>query len=649
MKDPIDFRLVASWRRALLAAALAAALIVPAFAQSANSDGKSETKKADRGTPATKGHWGPGDEYPDKIELGVFGGGSFFNEVKAGLGNKLKASGVLGGKATFNLWKYFGIEAFEDNSFNKFEMKHAAGPGLGIYSFDSRVYQFGLGGVVYGRPRGSKWRPYLTLGGAGENFVPTKDAKDAAKAAPWVSQGTYGLNSLLVPAFTFGGGLKAHISDHWGADVFVRNSLSKNPTYGLPDSAAAGGIYVPRGNKSLHVVFAGGLNYYFGSKREWIEDKVEAPKDLGALSGGTLSAGSGTLCQGKAITVRSTGASDPAGRGLTYKWKVSGQAAGSNSPELTFTPDHAGNYPIELSVEAPNSPGLPVRTASANTLALGVQEYKAPTVTGCQAVPTELAYASTSKLDATVTGSACSTTTFQWTANEGSFSDPSSTSTTLDTKSVKFEQGGKIQAKTVSVNGKVTDDRGASASCDLAVKVNYVPNAIRLSDIIFGKGSARVNNCGKRILLEDLAPKAADPDYDIVLIGHYDKDETPKTKAQKANSLDKERVLSAYSVLTAGAGKAGKGTCATVDKTRVKVDWVADDQTDDKQPGLCGTSARAATKERRGSVVSTADDNRRVEVWLVPKGTKLPAGFKAGQDLDSKAIQKDLKRLGCPK
>ena len=81
----------------------------------------------------------------------------------------------------------------------------------------------------------------------------------------------------------------------------------------------------------------------------------------------------------------------------------------------------------------------------------------------------------------------------------------------------------------------------------------------------------------------------------------------------------------------------------------VSADWVAEDQTDDKQPGLCGTSARAVTKERRGSVVSTADDNRRVEVWLVPKGTKLPAGFKSAQDLSSKEIEKQLKQLGCPK
>jgi len=648
MKDPLHSKHAASWRYSLLATGLAAALLAPAFGQSAKSDSKAEAKKAKQDTPTTKGHWGPGDALPDKFELGIFGGGSFLTPVDKGLGYKLNASGVFGEKATLNFWQFFGLEIFQDNSFNGFQMKSPVQTGLANYGFDSRIYQEGVSGVIYGKRRGSKWRPYLTVGVSIEDFAPTGSAKDEAKTGPYSQLGAYGLKSLPLPAFSFGAGVKGHLSDHWGLDLFVRNALSRAPTYGLPDTPEGGGLYIPRGSKILHTIVAGGVNYYFGSKREWIEDKV-APVDLGPLNGGSLSAGTGTLCQGKAITVRSTGASDPAGRGLTYKWTVNGQPAGGNSPELSFTPDHAGNYAVALSVEAPNNAGLPVRTASANTLALGVQEYRAPTVSGCQAVPSELAYASTSKLDATVTGSACSTTTFQWTASEGSLSDPSSASTTLDTKAVKFEQGGKIQAKTVSVNGKVTDDRGASASCDLAVKVNYVPNAIRLSDIIFSKGSARVNNCGKRILLEDLAPKASDPDYDVVLIGHYDNDETPKTKLQKANSLDKVRVLNAYSVLTAGAGKNGKATCANIDKTRVKVDWVADDQTDDKQPGLCGTSARAATKERRGSVVSTADDNRRVEVWLVPKGTKLPAGFKVNQDLSSKKIQSDLKRLGCPK
>jgi hypothetical protein len=228
--------------------------------------------------------------------------------------------------------------------------------------------------------------------------------------------------------------------------------------------------------------------------------------------------------------------------------------------------------------------------------------------------------------------------------------DPSAVETTFDSKPVKFDLNGPAQTKTVEINGKATDDRGESATCSTSVKVDYKPPVIRFDDIIFAKDSSRVNNCGKRILLEELAARAADPNFDVVLIGHYDKDEAPKTKLQKANSLDRRRVLNAYAILTGGASKTGKATCANLDKSRIKVDWVADDQTDEKKPGLCGTSTRTEAKERHGAGVTTADENRRVEVWLVPhSGASNPAGFKTAQDLGTKETERELKKLGCPK
>ena len=175
-----------------------------------------------------------------------------------------------------------------------------------------------------------------------------------------------------------------------------------------------------------------GVNYYVGKTRDWVpEPEAPAPQALAPLTGGTLSAGTGTLCQGKAIVVRSNGATDPAGRGLTYKWKVDGQPVGSNSPELSFTPEAAGSHNVELEVSAENTAGMPIRTASAASLALGVQEYKAPTVSGCAAIPAELGYGDSAKLNATATGSTCSTTTFQWTAAEGTIADPTAASTSF--------------------------------------------------------------------------------------------------------------------------------------------------------------------------------------------------------------------------
>lgn len=612
-----------TWSRTLAATGLALALCTVAGAQ----------------TTAAPKAAAEGDERPDKVELGVFGGGSFFQQVNNGLGTKHVSGGAGGFRATENIWKYVGLEQAFTYSVNNVKFLRPVVPGDPSFNYGSRIYQFSLNPVVYWTPRGSKFRPFLTAGPSMLNFNPTDTATAEARFLTNAKYGAQNLDDSLQVGLNYGGGVKWHITDRLGMRVDARGIWTKNPTFRIPDQSAVG-VYIPRGDKLNGVQTTVGLTYYIGKKYEppVVVAAPPPPQPLAALAAGALSAGSGTLCQGRAITIRSAGASDPAGRGLTYKWKVNGQPMGGNSPELTFTPDRAGNYMIELEVESPNNTGLPVRLAKSNSLALNVQEYKAPTAGSCTATPAALQYGQTVSLNAQGTGSACSTIAFQWTATEGTISNGTSANATLDTKSVRFEQGGKIQSKTVTATAKVTDDRGQSASCSTAIKVDYIPQAIRFSDVVFGKNGNRVNNCGKRILLEELAPKAADPDYDIVLIGHIDQDEVSKTK--KPSTLDMQRVLNAVAVLTGGTG-----TCAKVDAARVKVDWTGTEQISDMQPGLCGTSTRTAAGERSSSKVSTADQNRRVEVWLVPKGTKLPAAFKNAKPLP----EKELKKLGCPK
>lgn len=581
----------------------------------------------------------PGDERPDKVEINLFGGGSFFHDVSEGLGTKHANGVAVGIRVTENFWRYVGLEQAFTYSTNNLMFQSPLSSGQPRYGFGSRLYQYSLNPVFHFTPRGSKFRPFLTAGVSALNFAPTDTAKALAKLPENAIYGAQNLDSNLQPGLNYGGGVKYHLTDRFGLRFDVRGIFSRNPTYGLPNDANAPGVYIPRWYKQHGVQATAGINFYLGSK--YVPPPPPpppAPKTLAPLNGGALDAGSGTLCQGRPITVRATGVSDPAGRQLTYKWKVNGQPAGGNSPELQITPDRAGNYMVELDVEAPNEEGLPIRTAKANTLSLNVQEYKAPTVTACTAAPAALKYGETAKLNAQTTGSPCSTTQFRWTSSEGTINNGTNTAASFDSKSVRFEQGGKIQSKTVNITGTVTDDRGASATCNTAVKVDYIPEAIRFSDLIFSKGSARVNNCAKRILLEEVAAKAADPDYEIVLVGHFDQDEAGN--ARRPSKLDQQRTLNAVGVLTAGTG-----TCARVDTSRIKADWVGTEQTSSFQPGVCGTSARPATEERRGSAVSTADQNRRVEVWLVPKGTQMPASFKGAEVLP----EKDMKKIGCPK
>ena len=74
----------------------------------------------------------------------------------------------------------------------------------------------------------------------------------------------------------------------------------------------------------------------------------------------------------------------------------------------------------------------------------------------------------------------------------------------------------------------------------------------------------------------------------------------------------------------------GSKTCGTVDPSQVKIDTEGLDQTSTPDPGLCGTSNQPpAQKERKDFAVTDADKERRVEVYLVPKGTQaMPPAVK---------------------
>jgi outer membrane protein OmpA-like peptidoglycan-associated protein len=238
--------------------------------------------------------------------------------------------------------------------------------------------------------------------------------------------------------------------------------------------------------------------------------------------------------------------------------------------------------------------------------------------------------------------------TYKWTVSEGSVTNDSSANATFDSSSLNFEGGAQGQTKTVTATVTVTDETGQTASQSTTLTVNCPPQFVRLDDVIFAKNNARVNNCGKRLLIDDAAPKVASGDYNIVLVGHRDTDEAENAPAARgrrrghrraeATPLDEQRVLNAAAVLSAGTG-----TCAKVDPSRIKVDWVGTDQTSETRPGQCGTSN---VKERRGSQTTEADKNRRVEIYLVPANSQsMPPAVKNVKPLP----EDQVKALACPR
>jgi opacity protein-like surface antigen/outer membrane protein OmpA-like peptidoglycan-associated protein len=583
---------------------------------------------------------------PDDVELDPFGGISLFGQVNRGLDTKMLTGYVFGGRVGANVSKYIGLELMYEQMKNNVRFLTPIAPGLPTYDFANRNYYLALNPVFHFTPKGSRVRPYVTVGVGAAQFTPQDSAKSFARTpAVDAVYHSANLNDNLQVALNYGGGIKFHLSDHFGLRFDARGFLSRNPTYNLPNYPLVG-LYIPRNDKLNGVQVTAGLIWYLGKK--FVPQPTQEP--LPPLGAATITGGDtgGVLCQGKAITLHAE-ASDPAGHPLTYTWKLNGAPQGSNSPDFSFTPNNAGDFNVELEVADST---CATRKATAPAKTLNVKEISAPVISSFTVSPKELSCRgdnTVAQLQSQATGSACGgNLTYKWTASEGSVSNDSTANATFDSKSLNFDQNAaQTQTKSVTVTLTVTDETGKSATQNDTLTVKCDPLFVRLDDIIFAKNNSRVNNCGKRILIDEVAPKLNDPNYTVVLVGHYDKDEqaTPRTaKGRRARaeqqSLDEARALNSAAVLTGGTG-----TCAKIDPSQVQVDWVADDQTAEARPGLCGSSNRAEQKERKTSATSESDKFRRVEVYLVPKGQPMPPSVKNPKPLPADV----MKKLGCPK
>jgi opacity protein-like surface antigen len=581
---------------------------------------------------------------PDDVELNAFGGTSIFGQVNRGLDTKQVTGGAFGGRVGANVSNYIGLELMFEYMVNNVKFLTPTQAGLPTYSFGNRNYYLALNPLFHFTPKGSRVRPYVTVGVGAAQFTPTDDAKRIART-PAVNAiyGSQNLNDNLQVALNYGGGIKFHLTDHFGLRLDARGFLSRNPTYGLPNFPLPS-LYIPRNDKLNGVQLTAGVTWYLGKK--FVPQPRQEP--LPPLGAATITGGdTGTLCQGKPITLHAE-ASDPAGHPLTYTWKLNGAPQGSSSPDFTFTPNNAGDFNVELEVADST---CATRKATAPAKTISVKEVTEPAISSFTVSPKELSCRgdnTVAQLQSAATGSACGgNITYKWTASEGSVTNDSTANATFDSKSLSFDQNASTtQTKSVTVTLTVTDETGKSATKTDTITVKCEPPYVRLDDIVFPKNNSRVNNCGKRILIDEVAPKLSDPNYTVVLVGHYDKDEqknvrAPRRRGQPQQTLDEVRALNAAAVLTGGTG-----TCAKIDPAQVQVDWVADDQTSDTRPGLCGTSpTRADQKERRTSRVSDADKFRRVEVYLVPKGQPNPPAVKNPKPLPADT----MKRLGCPK
>ena len=91
------------------------------------------------------------------------------------------------------------------------------------------------------------------------------------------------------------------------------------------------------------------------------------------------------------------------------------------------------------------------------------------------------------------------------------------------------------QRKTVTITAKAAESRNTgTATTTVELIKPACAQAVRLPDVLFSHDSSRVNNCGKRILLEQLRSYVErDSSGTVVLVGHNSSGEKPADLAQK--------------------------------------------------------------------------------------------------------------------
>ena len=440
-------------------------------------------------------------------------------------------------------------------------------------------------------------------------------------------------------AMALGGGLDIRLSHHVTfRPIQFDYVLTRLADFGLTGQ--------PSGTRNQHNLrYAAGVLFTFGgeSPSPVLPPPPPPPPSTKACAGGTtvpmdqdcpkqnfalgIVANPAQICQGATVAVAPNGSLP---EGAVAQWTINGESV-SQAPRLEFgsTGRDPGPYRIGLKVTAEG-----YNDASAETT-VTVQGYRPPSGT-LSASPAEIFLGEKSTLAPNFTSGQCGGALgpVTYSVPEGAISGDQ-----YDSTGVQFgPPTTSEQRRTITIAAKASDERGSgSAQTNVVVKQRALLSARQLPDVLFAQGSDRVNNCGKRVLLEELRGLTdGDPMGRVVLVGH-------SAEAERSpQDLDMKRAMNAAAVISAGSG-----VCTAFPASQILVNAAGSkDNGVPYQPNFCGGST--ATAERSGQEVASGDDAakyRRVEVWFVPSGGALPASAQGGND----AAARGVKSLGCPR
>src|SRR5271165_142018 len=576
-----------------------------------------------------------------KYSIGVYGGVQFWkNESRSNSSESVLVAplftvanpdsfapgGAVGIRANQDFLNYIGVEEawtfYAVNNLRLNPVQPYPTQSVGLGARNGQVY---LGPLFYLTPRGSRVRPFFTIGPAFQYWWPTQDARAQA-----ISSAVYGmprLQSRNGAALAFGGGIKFHLSERFDIRTDARGTFTTNTHFDVTaEPGGAGSLYIPQKGSQL------GLQATVGLDWKWHKNAVEVtpppppppPPPAPGSIGVSLSASPTSVCPGDTIQVT---ASSNAPDSASYQWTINGEST-SQAKTLVFGTSgrDAGTYNIGLTLSAP---GFNTGTGSTSVT---VRPYVAPHGTASVS-PGEVYVGETSTISTNFTN-ACDGPVQPaiCTASEGSVSG-----TTYNSTGVQFDASiSGDQQKNVTITCTAKDDRSSgTATTSIVVKKRANLQAVRLPDIVFSRNNARVNNCGKRVLLEELKTYLdKDPTGKVVFVGHIDRGELKKLQ------LDEHRALNAAAIVSAGSG-----ICLNFNPGQIMVQASGEDQGGaDFKPYFC----EGSVQERGGSRVTSADTRaqyRRVEVWFVPTNGIMPPSAGNAKDATSLGVSK----LGCPK
>ena len=557
-----------------------------------------------------------------KIDVNFFAGWNWYQIGQGSKGvHQFDAGFAWGERITEEVHKYIGLEQGMKLGYNRFKILPVGAPDY--YSFRNNQNLLYGTGVLNLTPRDAKYRPFIMVG---PGYIWYRGGKGFQTGYPVKTSGE--------TALVYGIGLKVNETKRVGFRFDLLGVRSGSPRFGIPSKPAGpGSFWLPDGNyhensltASLGVTIR--MRYHEPEPPPAPAPPPPPPEPKANIQIQGVTGGGANVCPGENVRLAVNASGWLPNQTPEYQWMVNGSpVSGGTGAAFTVPTSDPGAKSVTVKVSAGDS------AATSEPASVTVKPLTPPTVRFAVS-PATVDYGATVPLAANATGSECGGPATVRYSGEGV------TGSTFDSKALAFDMSNRLrqQSRTVRLTATATDPKNQTATATADVTVNLKSEARRLDDIVFPQMSARVNNCAKRVLLEQLTPMLRnDPQAKVILIGHRDESE----RGRAGTAMDTQRVLNAAAVLSAGTG-----ICPQLDLSRVMWNAVGTEQSSEARPALCGSSTDV--KERGGSAIRGADKRaqfRRVEIWIVPGGADMPAGVSG-----LKAVpEKDVKAKGCPK